>query len=159
MLIREEPAGPDEENRTLGARTDDAGHFSITQISPGRYRLRAAHNGYVAGMYGATRREAPGTVLALTAGQHIQNANVALLPSAAIEGRVVDENGEPAFGADWEARVYALATMLRRRGLFNSDELRSAIERLPPEQYLAASYYERWLGALEMLVAEKGALP
>src|SRR5436190_524459 len=71
----------------------------------------------------------------------------------------VDENGEPAFHADWEARVYALATMLRRRGLFNSDELRSAIERLPPEQYLAASYYERWLGALEMLVAEKGVLP
>jgi nitrile hydratase len=45
------------------------------------------------------------------------------------------------------------------RGLFNSDELRNAIERLPPEQYLAASYYERWLGALEMLVAEKGVLP
>ena len=44
-------------------------------------------------------------------------------------------------------------------GLFNSDELRNAIERLPPEQYLAASYYERWLGALEMLVAEKGVLP
>ena len=64
--------------------------------------------------------------------------------------------GEPAFGADWEARVYALATMLRRRGLFNSDELRDAIERLPPEQYLAASYYERWLGALEVLVAERG---
>ena len=37
--------------------------------------------------------------------------------------------------------------------------LRYAIERLPPEQYLAASYYERWLGALEMLVAEKGVLP
>ena len=68
----------------------------------------------------------------------------------------VGEDGEPVFGADWEARVYALAAMLRRRGLFNSDELRNAIERLPPEQYLAASYYERWLGALEMLVAEKG---
>ncbi len=62
----------------------------------------------------------------------------------------------PFFAADWEARVYALATMLRRRGVFNSDELRDAIERLPPEQYLAASYYERWLGALELLVAEKG---
>jgi nitrile hydratase len=46
--------------------------------------------------------------------------------------------------------------MLRRRGVFNSDELRDAIERLPPEQYLAASYYERWLGAIEMLVTEKG---
>ena len=68
----------------------------------------------------------------------------------------VGEDGVPPFAADWEARVYALATMLRRRGVVNSDELRDAIERLPPQQYLAASYYERWLGALETLVTEKG---
>ena len=42
------------------------------------------------------------------------------------------------------------------RGVFNSDELRDAIERLPPQEYLAASYYERWLGEIEMLVTEKG---
>jgi len=71
----------------------------------------------------------------------------------------VGEDGEPPFRADWEARVYALATMLRRRGVFNTGELRNAIERLPPGQYLAASYYERWLNALEVLVAEKGVLP
>ena len=65
------------------------------------------------------------------------------------------DDGGPPFAADWEARVYALATILRRRGAFNSDELRDAIERLPPEQYQAASYYERWRGALETLVAEK----
>jgi nitrile hydratase len=69
----------------------------------------------------------------------------------------VGEDGGPTFFAtDWEARVYALATMLRRRGVVNDDELRDAIERLPPQQYLGTSYYERWLGALEMLVAEKG---
>jgi len=68
----------------------------------------------------------------------------------------VHESGEQPFSADWEARVYALAAVLRQRGLFNSDEFRDAIERLPPEQYLAASYYERWLGAIETLVAEKG---
>jgi len=68
----------------------------------------------------------------------------------------VGADGTQPFAADWEARVYALAAMLRRRGVFNSDELRDAIERLPPEVYLGASYYERWLGALEMLVAEKG---
>jgi hypothetical protein len=62
------------------------------------------------------------------------------------------------FAADWEARVYALAAVLRRRGVFNSDELRNAIERLPPDRYLAASYYERWLAAIEMLVQEKGVL-
>jgi nitrile hydratase len=62
----------------------------------------------------------------------------------------------PFFAADWEARVYALAAVLRQRGVFNDDELRDAIERLPPQEYLAASYYERWLRAIEMLVAEKG---
>ena len=66
------------------------------------------------------------------------------------------EGDEPPFAADWEARVYALAAVLRERGLFNGDELRDAIERLPPEVYLGASYYERWLAAIEMLVAEKG---
>ncbi len=70
---------------------------------------------------------------------------------------VADAGGQQ-FHADWEARVYALATVLRQRGLFNTDELRDAIERLPPGEYLSASYYERWLGAIEMLVAEKGAL-
>lgn len=68
----------------------------------------------------------------------------------------VGEDSEPAFSADWEAHVYALAALLRRRGLFNDDELRDAIERLPPAEYLGASYYERWLGAIETLVAEKG---
>lgn len=65
-------------------------------------------------------------------------------------------DGEPAFGADWEARVYALAAVLRRRGLFNDDELRDAIERLPPAEYLDASYYERWLAAIEALADRKG---
>lgn len=68
----------------------------------------------------------------------------------------VNDDGTVAFETDWEARVYALAAVLRKRGLFNSDELRDAIERLPPETYLHASYYERWLGAIETIVAEKG---
>jgi nitrile hydratase subunit beta len=68
----------------------------------------------------------------------------------------VTDDGTVAFHADWEARVYALAAVLRQRGLFNSDELRDAIERLPPAEYLEASYYQRWLAALEVLVAEKG---
>jgi hypothetical protein len=66
------------------------------------------------------------------------------------------QDGEPAFAADWEARVHALAAVLRRRGLFNDDELRDAIERLPPAEYLAASYYERWLAAIEALADRKG---
>jgi len=67
-----------------------------------------------------------------------------------------DGGGGPPFHADWEARVYALAGVLGRRGLFTGDELRDAIESLPPERYLSASYYERWLDALEALVEKKG---
>lgn len=69
----------------------------------------------------------------------------------------VGADAEP-FSADWEARVCALAAVLRQRGLFTTDELRDAIERLPPAVYLTASYYERWLGAMELIVAEKGLL-
>jgi hypothetical protein len=71
----------------------------------------------------------------------------------------VDDDGQ-YFHADWEARVYAIVRTLQRRGVINKefDELRDAIERIPPSQYLALSYYERWLRATEMLLAEKNLL-
>jgi nitrile hydratase subunit beta len=68
----------------------------------------------------------------------------------------VDDDGDQRFHADWEARVYALNRALLRKGAFNLDEFRDAIERIPPGEYLASSYYERWLRAIEMLVTEKG---
>ena len=50
----------------------------------------------------------------------------------------MSQTGDPPFAADWEARVYALGNVLLDRGVFNDDELRDAIENLPPEQYLAS---------------------
>ena len=56
-------------------------------------------------------------------------------------------------------------TIYRRNGSGTStitgallDDLRDAIERIPPAEYLAMSYYERWLRAAEMLLAERGLL-
>jgi nitrile hydratase subunit beta len=69
-------------------------------------------------------------------------------------GPVVTEENEPVFHADWEARVYALNIALVRRGIYTLDEFRDAIERMPPQAYLAASYYERWLTAIEQLTGE-----
>lgn len=68
-------------------------------------------------------------------------------------GPVVQEEGEPFFHADWEARVYALNIVLVQRGVYSLDEFRDAVERMPPQEYLAASYYERWLHAIEQLTA------
>jgi nitrile hydratase len=43
-----------------------------------------------------------------------------------------------------------------RRGVYNLDEFRDALERIPPPAYLAASYYEKWFLAITTLLAEKG---
>jgi nitrile hydratase subunit beta len=71
-------------------------------------------------------------------------------------GPVVREQNEPVFHADWEGRAFALASLARRAVQANFDELRHAIERIPPARYLASSYYERWLAAAETLLVEHG---
>jgi nitrile hydratase len=60
--------------------------------------------------------------------------------------------------ADWELLTDALAGVLGSQGLMNVDELRRAIEGMPPEEYERASYYERWLYSLETILSEKGVL-
>src|ERR1700729_3163757 len=69
---------------------------------------------------------------------------------------VEQEADEPAFHADWEAHVFALNSALIGRGLYNLDEFRDAIEQLPPAEYLASSYYEKWFRAITALLARKG---
>lgn len=72
-------------------------------------------------------------------------------------GHVPIETGEPALHASWEGRV--LAMQLRTRGRwYHLDEFRNAIERMPAARYLDATYYERWLTALETLLVEKGVV-
>jgi len=66
--------------------------------------------------------------------------------------------GAPAFHEDWEKRVNALYGMAVGRGIFNMDEYRHAIERMPPRHYLSASYYERSLTSLLTLCVEKGVV-
>jgi nitrile hydratase len=71
---------------------------------------------------------------------------------------VPQEPDEPPFHADWEAHVLGINSALIGRGVYNLDEFRDAIERIPPQEYLASSYYERWLRAITMLLVERGIL-
>jgi len=63
-----------------------------------------------------------------------------------------------AFHEAWEVRVNSLYAFAVRRGIFNMDEYRHAIERMEPRHYLTASYYERSLTSLATLLVEKGIL-
>ncbi len=61
-----------------------------------------------------------------------------------------------SFHARWEVQVNALYGHVVRRGVFNMDEYRHAIERMEPRHYMAAGYYERTLTSLATLCIEKG---
>jgi nitrile hydratase subunit beta len=73
-------------------------------------------------------------------------------------GRVRHTVDAPAFHAPWEVRVNFLYGLAVRRGIFNMDEYRHAIERMEPRHYLSASYYERALTSLATLLVEKGVV-
>ena len=64
-------------------------------------------------------------------------------------GGVEHDPREPLFHADWERTVLAVQLTALGQRLYNLDELRHSIERMPPDEYLNATYYERWLAAID----------
>jgi len=59
---------------------------------------------------------------------------------------------------DWEVLTDSLVGALSSNRVMNVDELRRGIESMPPAEYEAASYYERWLYSAETILTEKGVL-
>ena len=73
-------------------------------------------------------------------------------------GPVQHEDNEPVFHEPWEGHVYALGNAIRG-GLYpNLDASRFSLESLPPAEYLAYSYYERWLIRAQRRLIELGYL-
>jgi len=73
-------------------------------------------------------------------------------------GRIRYTRDARAFHDDWEVRANSLYAFAVRRGIFNMDEYRHAIERMDPRHYIAASYYERSVTSLATLLVEKGVV-
>jgi nitrile hydratase len=68
------------------------------------------------------------------------------------------DDDELSFQTAWEARVFAIVRSLIHNGAFTWDEFRHSIERMPPAEYFASGYYERWADACERLCVAKGLL-
>ncbi|TCL73780.1 nitrile hydratase subunit beta [Rhizobium sp. BK251] len=71
-------------------------------------------------------------------------------------GPVAPEKDEPCFHAEWEKRVLGMTLSSGAFGAWSIDESRHARENIPPADYLAASYYEIWTRALEVLLKRHG---
>ena len=64
-------------------------------------------------------------------------------------GKVEAEPNEPPFHETWEGRVLAMQRAMGYAGAWHIDDSRYAQETLPPQTYLAVSYYQRWELAME----------
>jgi hypothetical protein len=58
--------------------------------------------------------------------------------------------------AEWERRVDAMVQLLRGEGRITVDELRKNIEALPPQDYDAMAYYEKWVTSLAYILVQRG---
>jgi Carboxypeptidase regulatory-like domain len=89
-----------EDDRPLTAKTTADGYYEVKQVPPSQYRLFASRNGYARQGYG----QKPGresdlsstTPLEVRAGETLDNIDLVLVRGGAIEGRIFDQDGEPA---------------------------------------------------------------
>jgi hypothetical protein len=72
-----------------------------------------------------------------------------------MEADPIEQSGHEA--EPWAKMITSLAAALREEDLMRIDELRRALEDLPPETY-AQDYFERWSEAMVNLLEEKGLL-
>jgi nitrile hydratase accessory protein len=66
---------------------------------------------------------------------------------------------EPVFAEPWQAQAFALTVALHEKGLFSWSEWAETLSAEVKKPEAAADghdYYDRWLAALEKLLAEKG---
>jgi hypothetical protein len=128
------------------AMTDGSGGFGFTAVAPGAYRLivsPAFHQGrYLPAGHGASRPNDAGRTIMVRAGEDIRDVILTLPTGVAIEGRVMDEAGEPLSRMPViAARVMAGSDVVQRIGHepATTDDLgRYRIYGLEPGEYVVA---------------------
>jgi nitrile hydratase beta subunit len=73
-------------------------------------------------------------------------------------GAVVVPGGEATYHERWEARVFALHVLVGIERLGAGPGGRATREEMDPVDYLAASYYERWLWSAEQGLLRRGTI-
>jgi hypothetical protein len=79
--------------------TDDQGHFTIAEVSSGRYRAVPDKTGFVfASRPGLKAARDPGAWIQFSSGQTIPEIQISMVKQAVISGRVLDSKGQPSPG-------------------------------------------------------------
>jgi hypothetical protein len=132
----------------IGSRqvvTDDEGRFAFPDLPPGRYSFVAEKAGYVKTYHGSKRPgRAPGTPVAMIAGQPAPNVVIRVLRGAVIAGTVRDPFGAPVASSQVTVKQAVVVNGLRRMidvpnllvpNATTDDQGRYRIYGLPPGEY------------------------
>ena len=85
------------EAQAFSLTTDPSGVFSFGSLPPGNYAISAQRAGYVRGEN--SRRGSALQAITIAPGQAVSGITLKLTPHCIITGRIVDEDGDPMFGA------------------------------------------------------------
>ncbi|HEY2915183.1 MAG TPA: carboxypeptidase-like regulatory domain-containing protein [Candidatus Angelobacter sp.] len=92
ILLREDTA---TRGHAYTEFTDAMGQFTFKNVAPGRYNFEAHRNGYVEQNY-LPEGAGSAAILELIPGQKLDKVLFRLTAAAAVVGRIVDEDGDPA---------------------------------------------------------------
>ena len=122
--------------------SDVKGNFTLVDLAPGQYRLKAQRNGYLDTYYGSRRAEGKGVPISVESGHEVKGLQFKLVPAGAIAGTIREADGEPLERAAVDVyRVQFQAGRRRATGVedvdraYTDDLGQFRITGLPPGRY------------------------
>jgi protocatechuate 3,4-dioxygenase beta subunit len=155
VTLRSIDARPGQGNVVM-TTSDPAGLFIFSNVQPGKYIVTAQRNGFVSQN---ARRPAIQT-LTVSPGQDLSGVVIKLTPHSVITGKVLDEDGDPLYGATvsvMENRYFRGRRTLTSRGNGTVNDLGEyRISGLQPGRYFVAVQPRGDYGAAPVRVRPPG---
>ncbi|HZI55752.1 MAG TPA: carboxypeptidase-like regulatory domain-containing protein [Verrucomicrobiae bacterium] len=137
--------------QSRSTRADGNGHFMFTNVDPGTYLLAAERQGF----FSDDRKRDYQPMVEVSAGQHVKNMPVRLMPSAVVAGEILDEFNDPV--QDVEVRALAVRVRLGQMYLTQAGKMTTddrgqyRIAGLHPGKYYLVAEYRHGSAATEAI--------
>ena len=148
-----------------GTTTDNAGHFLIDDVDPGRYSFSANRNGFVSQSYSPQGTANRNANLTLANAQKLKQVVFKLTPQGVISGRIVDEDGEPLANVMVQCMSYGYQRgrrqLMGQQGTSTNDLGEFRLHDLRPGKYVISATYrspDMWNQVAERTVGSTQAV-